>query len=240
MEVIYHISSALIALLYLGLPIATILLLVKPTLLQKIKRTDKPASRPRILLVSIICFIAATFILGSIAAATEPANVKAERAAKEAASQKAQEAKEEEKKPITKSETKTEIIAFSSNEEKDNTLPKGQTRVKTEGVNGERSTTYEIIYVEGKETSRRQIDTKVTKEPIAKVTQVGTYVAPSAPDPKPAPAPTPPPAQNEEPSTSVYYRNCAAARAAGAAPVYAGQPGYGPHLDRDHDGIGCE
>jgi hypothetical protein len=38
----------------------------------------------------------------------------------------------------------------------------------------------------------------------------------------------------------VYYENCAAARAAGAAPVMQGDPGYGPHLDRDHDGIGCE
>lgn len=36
------------------------------------------------------------------------------------------------------------------------------------------------------------------------------------------------------------YRNCAAARAAGAAPVMRGEPGYGPHLDRDNDGIGCE
>lgn len=36
------------------------------------------------------------------------------------------------------------------------------------------------------------------------------------------------------------YPNCAAARAAGAAPVYAGTPGYGRHLDRDGDGIGCE
>lgn len=40
--------------------------------------------------------------------------------------------------------------------------------------------------------------------------------------------------------SSVYYKNCAAARAAGAAPVYRGQPGYGAHLDRDADGIGCE
>ncbi|MEV7426425.1 excalibur calcium-binding domain-containing protein [Streptomyces sp. NPDC091212] len=39
---------------------------------------------------------------------------------------------------------------------------------------------------------------------------------------------------------SVYYKNCAAARAAGAAPVHAGDPGYGRHLDRDGDGIGCE
>lgn len=36
------------------------------------------------------------------------------------------------------------------------------------------------------------------------------------------------------------FVNCAAARAAGAAPVRRGQPGYGPHLDRDQDGIGCE
>ncbi|MEO7635929.1 MAG: excalibur calcium-binding domain-containing protein, partial [Sphingomicrobium sp.] len=35
------------------------------------------------------------------------------------------------------------------------------------------------------------------------------------------------------------YRNCSAARAAGAAPVRAGDPGYGSHLDRDGDGIGC-
>jgi hypothetical protein len=36
------------------------------------------------------------------------------------------------------------------------------------------------------------------------------------------------------------YQNCAAARAAGAAPVRRGTPGYGPHLDRDSDGVGCE
>ena len=39
---------------------------------------------------------------------------------------------------------------------------------------------------------------------------------------------------------SVYYENCDAARAAGAAPVRRGDPGYGPHLDRDGDGVACE
>ncbi|MER8002172.1 excalibur calcium-binding domain-containing protein [Streptomyces sp. NPDC095613] len=39
---------------------------------------------------------------------------------------------------------------------------------------------------------------------------------------------------------SAYYENCDAARAAGAAPVRAGDPGYGRHLDRDGDGVGCE
>lgn len=38
----------------------------------------------------------------------------------------------------------------------------------------------------------------------------------------------------------VYFRNCSVARAAGAAPVYAGDPGYSRKLDRDGDGVGCE
>jgi hypothetical protein len=40
--------------------------------------------------------------------------------------------------------------------------------------------------------------------------------------------------------TSVYYANCAAAKAAGAAPLYAGQPGYRPAMDGDSDGVACE
>ncbi|QNS08493.1 excalibur calcium-binding domain-containing protein [Streptomyces xanthii] len=39
---------------------------------------------------------------------------------------------------------------------------------------------------------------------------------------------------------SVYYANCSEARAAGAAPVHRGEPGYASHLDRDGDGIGCD
>lgn len=41
-------------------------------------------------------------------------------------------------------------------------------------------------------------------------------------------------------SSSVYYRNCAEARSAGAAPIYRGQPGYRPEMDGDGDGIACE
>ena len=43
------------------------------------------------------------------------------------------------------------------------------------------------------------------------------------------------------PSTGgAFYKNCDAARAAGAAPLYAGQPGYRSKLDADGDGIACE
>lgn len=47
----------------------------------------------------------------------------------------------------------------------------------------------------------------------------------------------------QEPSpaaSSPYYANCDEARAAGAAPLHRGEPGYAPHLDRDGDGVACE
>jgi hypothetical protein len=40
--------------------------------------------------------------------------------------------------------------------------------------------------------------------------------------------------------TASAFRSCAEARAAGAAPLYAGQPGYSKKLDRDGDGVACE
>ncbi|MHC8669457.1 excalibur calcium-binding domain-containing protein [Bacillus cereus] len=41
-------------------------------------------------------------------------------------------------------------------------------------------------------------------------------------------------------TSSAYYKNCTAVRAAGKAPLYKGQPGYDSHLDRDGDGVACE
>lgn len=41
-------------------------------------------------------------------------------------------------------------------------------------------------------------------------------------------------------SRTTYYKNCTAARAAGATPIRRGEPGYASHLDRDNDGIACE
>ncbi|WP_373432358.1 excalibur calcium-binding domain-containing protein [Streptomyces afghaniensis] len=41
-------------------------------------------------------------------------------------------------------------------------------------------------------------------------------------------------------SADVSYANCDAVRAAGAAPIHRGEPGYASHLDRDNDGIACD
>jgi hypothetical protein len=44
----------------------------------------------------------------------------------------------------------------------------------------------------------------------------------------------------KKPAGTTYYANCDAVRAAGAAPLHRGQPGYRPGLDRDGDGVACE
>ncbi|MEV1043782.1 excalibur calcium-binding domain-containing protein [Streptomyces sp. NPDC049916] len=58
--------------------------------------------------------------------------------------------------------------------------------------------------------------------------------------PKPSPKPTPKPTAPKSAPEPVSYENCDAVRAAGAAPIRSGDPGYGRHLDRDGDGVGCE
>ncbi|OAA28235.1 PASTA domain-containing protein [Frankia sp. EI5c] len=94
-----------------------------------------------------------------------------------------------------------------------------------------------------------------TASPTATATPSGAppvpQVADSQPPPAPAPAPTtrpadplppadnPPPA-NDNPPADPYYANCDAVRAAGAAPLHRGEPGYRSRLDRDGDGTACD
>lgn len=48
------------------------------------------------------------------------------------------------------------------------------------------------------------------------------------------------PAPSSSNTRTVEYSSCSAVRAAGAAPLLRGQPGYAAHLDGDGDGIACE
>jgi len=66
-------------------------------------------------------------------------------------------------------------------------------------------------------------------------TTVALAVPPQPAAPAPLPSTTPP-----APTPIVYYANCAAVRAVGAAPLHRGDPGYRSQLDRDNDGIACE
>nr|WP_306416046.1 excalibur calcium-binding domain-containing protein [Streptomyces sp. NBRC 110465] len=116
----------------------------------------------------------------------------------------------------------------------------------------------------------RTVAAKTTPGPTVTVTETATVTVTASPEPAPtvtkvkkvrvtvtAAPPEPDPEPAEKPvarddstggsggsggsgGTSAYYKNCDAVRAAGAAPIRSGQPGYGRHLDRDGDGVGCE
>jgi hypothetical protein len=77
-----------------------------------------------------------------------------------------------------------------------------------------------------------------------RVVNIDEFRAAGSPSPRViqvAGQPTPPPSSGGGGGGgSAFYANCAAVRAAGAAPLYRGQPGYSRDLDRDGDGVACE
>ena len=239
MEIVYGIATIVVALLIFIGPILLIALLARPSMLSKF--TKKSWSRKRIAGVGTSSGIAAIMVFSGIGAASEPASVRMEREAREQRQASAKLAEEKRKadalKPIVKKETKTEAIEFETIRQDDASLPKGETKTSVTGLKGERTIAYEVTYVQGLETARKIVADSITTPAVNEVILVGTYIAPAANKPAvkyAAPAPTP------APSASAYYANCTEARSAGAAPIYQGQPGYRPALDRDKDGIACE
>lgn len=203
MDALYYISGILIVLGIPALVITIIAALIKPHLVNNRSIIKTALSRKQIAKIGVTTVLVSFVGLSSVLAATEPASVKQERLAREAAEAKAlqiqqqkeadakreaeeraRKAEEEANKPVVKTETKTETVAFKSVEKKDSALPLGQKKVSIPGVKGERTTTYEVTYVRGKETARKEVGTKVTKKPVDEVTLVGTYTAPATPKPR--------------------------------------------------------
>lgn len=102
-------------------------------------------------------------------------------------------------------------------------------------------------------------DSYITAEERARANGVGIWGSsfqmpsdyraanPDFEEPRPAPrriergfTPDYSPQRQQSQSRNVYYRNCDAARAAGAAPLRRGSPGYRSALDADGDGVACE
>ena len=148
----------------------------------------------------------------------------------------------------TREETVTEGIPFTETRVDDGDLPAGQTQVRTPGRNGEKTLTYLVHLVDGKEVNRELISNVVTTEPVTQVIANGTYVAPPPPPPAPAPAP----AQPAGSCDSNYADACVpvssdvdCAGGSGNGPAYfdgiarvVGSDVY--ELDRDGDGFACE
>ena len=77
----------------------------------------------------------------------------------------------------------------------------------------------------------------VTPSPVPTTEAPAQAPAAEAPAQQQAPAQ---PVQQAPAQSDVYYKNCAEARAAGAAPLHRGEPGYRLGLDSDGDGVACE
>jgi len=243
MDAIYYTSGTLMTIIFLGLIILTIVLLVKPHLVNDRKRVKKHFSRLKILLVGVAAIVLTLFSFGTVMAATEPESVKQTRLTQEAAktTEKAQTAaateakvkadaeslKAEAAKPQVKVETKLEAIVFESTTQETSSLPKGQTNISTAGVNGERTMTESVTYVKGLETKREVVKNEVTKAPVAQVTQIGTYVAPVVVKCNPN-------YSGCVPNVS-YDLNCPDI---GYKVKVLGYDQY--HLDADKDGYGCD
>ena len=79
-----------------------------------------------------------------------------------------------------------EVVPFETIEQNDDTLPKGQTKVIKEGVNGERTVLTEVSTVDGVQT-RKVVDNSITTQPVNKIVAVGTKEVTPAPEHKTTP-----------------------------------------------------
>lgn len=128
--------------------------------------------------------------------------------------------------------TETEEIPFTSTTVEDASLAAGTKVVRTQGVPGVRTLTYEVTLTNGVQTDRRLIAETVTRAAVTQVVAIGTRAAASNCDPN--------------------YSGCVpiasdvdCAGGSGNGPAYVSGPvrviGTDIYdLDRDHDGLACE
>lgn len=179
----------------------------------------------------ILWSITAVLAGSAISAAANPAPVMTPKPTATVQSQK--------KEPIITKKTVSETtdVAFTKTTVNDPNLTKGISQIRTAGVNGVKTFTYDVTYEDGKQTDKKLLKEEVTTTPITEVTAIGTKVAYVAP--KPA-------------CDSNYSGACVpiasdvdCAGGSGNGPSYVSGPVYviGTDiygLDRDGDGVACE
>lgn len=76
----------------------------------------------------------------------------------------------------TEEVTETETVAFDIDYQDTETLYEGETQIITEGVDGEKTVTYKLYYVEGVLEGREAVSEKITKEPVTEIVLRGTAI----------------------------------------------------------------
>ncbi|HEX5997187.1 MAG TPA: G5 domain-containing protein [Jiangellales bacterium] len=74
--------------------------------------------------------------------------------------------------------TETRSVAFETETVRDNTLAKGTKTVRTAGVPGVRTLTYEVTLTDGVQTAKKLVRSVVTRDPVTEVIAIGTKPAP--------------------------------------------------------------
>ncbi|MDD6488491.1 MAG: G5 domain-containing protein [Clostridia bacterium] len=75
-----------------------------------------------------------------------------------------------------KEKTENESVDFTVEEQQDETLNQGETKVIQDGVKGEKTIKYKVKYIDGKESTKEKISEDITKEPVNKIVAVGTKI----------------------------------------------------------------
>jgi hypothetical protein len=132
----------------------------------------------------------------------------------------------------TKLVTQTVRIPYTTKRVNDSSLPKGTQKVRTRGVDGTKTVTYQVTFTNGQQTSKTIVSQEVTKQPVAQVVAVGTKTV-SKCDPNYTGACVP------------IASDVDCLGGGGNGPAYVKGPVYVVgtdiyHLDTDGDGVGCE
>ena len=77
---------------------------------------------------------------------------------------------------VIEEETIEETVKFKTIVKEDGTIAEGNEKVSREGRDGKDKVTYEITYVDGKETERREVKRKTVEKPVDKIVHKGTAV----------------------------------------------------------------
>ena len=75
-------------------------------------------------------------------------------------------------------ESKTEVVDYTVKQVETEDLYKGETKVQTQGVEGERTITYRNKLIDGEVVETTEISNEITKEPVQQVELIGTKARP--------------------------------------------------------------
>lgn len=73
-----------------------------------------------------------------------------------------------------KTETRKETIKFSTETKQNSDMDTGTSEIEVAGQNGEKQVEYKVTYINGREASKEELSSTVTKEPVTEVKVVGT------------------------------------------------------------------